>query len=72
MKEDLTFNEAYLMRLLNFKTLRDLNEWLNSPDNLEALAKTEEPQEYEEAARAERESEMVEELERLYALPHRR
>jgi hypothetical protein len=68
-QDDPTPNEEYLLRLLNFKSLRELNQFLNAPDNLDALSQMEPPdQEYEEIARAEEESEMVESLERLYAM----
>ena len=69
MKQELTPNEEYLIRLLNFKNLHELTEWLNAPENLETLAKVGPPDElYEELTRAEGESEMVDILEKLYRL----
>jgi hypothetical protein len=68
-RPELTPTEAYLIRLLNFKNLKELTEWLNASDNLEALSHMEPPYEfYEEITKAEEASEMVEDLERLYAL----
>lgn len=67
-QDDPTPNEEHLLRLLNFNSLADLNRFLSAPDNLEALNRMETPDElYRELTRAEEESEMVENLERLYA-----
>jgi hypothetical protein len=68
--DDPTPSEAYLMRLLNFESLHDLNLFLSTPDDLGAINGLETPDEfYEEIAQAEEEREQVEALERLYALP---
>ena len=68
MKE-LTFNEEYLIRLLNFETLAELNEFLTQPDDPEALTHMEPPDDlYEEITKAEEDQELVETLERLFAL----
>lgn len=68
-EDDPTPNEAYLMRLFNFTTLRELNRFLSEPDNQEALSHMEPPYDfYDEIAKAEQESEMVEDLERLYRM----
>lgn len=68
-KEELTRTEEYLLRLLHFKSLDELTRFLNAPEDPEALTKMEPPYDlYEEITKAEEESQMVEDLERLYLL----
>jgi hypothetical protein len=68
-QEDPTPNEAYLMRLFNFKSLEQLSRFLSEPDDLEALSHVEPPDEvYQDLQDAEEQSEQVENLERLYAM----
>jgi hypothetical protein len=70
MAEDPTWNEAYLMRLFNFKSLKELCLFLSQPDNPASLNTFDPPDEfYEEIAKAEEEREFVEALEQLWALP---
>jgi hypothetical protein len=70
MAENMTWNEAYLMRLLAFNSVQELCFFLDQPDSTASLNRFDTPDDFhEEIVHAEEERELVEALEQLYQLP---